>query len=275
MSPLAATGVLQLGDWVRDDLPDYLWPVLTLSELGTASAQRFVSWQGAVLADLAGLADNEFLADCLDGRLTGLDRLAARVPQARSVIKERADEWGILPSGVARTLASYPFMPAEWLVDIENQPPRQPEIDRLARAVLEVLKDGHREAVVKCLFIWSRVQAHAFSSDQQTISLLKGYPNDASTRTQADTVVRASWGAHRAMLLNEEPDRFVDTIKWAKVFWGANSMTTGCLRKRDVEDEPDPSSTGDTISLAPVGEPGLASTDFRRRAWTSRRATSR
>jgi len=37
-SPLAATGVLTIGDWVRDDLPDLLWPVLTLSELGTAEA---------------------------------------------------------------------------------------------------------------------------------------------------------------------------------------------------------------------------------------------
>ena len=26
-SPLAATGVLTIGDWVRDDLPDLLWPV--------------------------------------------------------------------------------------------------------------------------------------------------------------------------------------------------------------------------------------------------------
>lgn len=266
MSPLAASGVLQLGDWVRDDLPDYLWPVLTLSELGTPSARRFIRWQGAVLADLEGHADTEFLSGCLDGRLTGLDRLAAQVPQARSVVKERAAEWGILSGGVARALASYPFIPAAWLVDVEMAPPGQPEIDRLAKAVLEALKDGHREAIIKCLFIWSRVQARVFRSDQQTIDLLKDYPNDTSTRPQADTVVRASWGAHRAMLLHEDPDRFSEAIKWAKVFWGTNSMTTGCLRKRDTEDESGSPKTGNEPPPAPVGMPGLASADFRRRA---------
>ena len=266
MSPLAATGVLQLGDWVRDDLPDYLWPVLTLSELGTASAERFIRWQGAVLVDLEGHADDEFLADCLDGRLTSLDRLAAQVPEARSVVKERAAEWGILPGGVARALTSYPLRPAEWLVDLEVAPPGQPEIERLARAVLEVLKDGHRESIIKCLFIWSRVQAGTFRSDQQTIDLLKNYPNDTGARTRADTVVRASWGAHRGMLLHEDADRFAEGIKWAKVFWGANSMTTSCLRKRDVEDASDSPKTGNEPSHAPVGEPGLASADFRRRA---------
>jgi hypothetical protein len=41
-SPLATTGVLFTADWVRDDLPDLLWPVLVLSEFGTAGGRRFV-----------------------------------------------------------------------------------------------------------------------------------------------------------------------------------------------------------------------------------------
>ncbi len=85
-SPLAATGVLQIGDWVRDDLPDLLWPVLTLSELGTAEAVRFARWQKAVQEDLAGKAEPRFIAECLDGRLTSLDRLATQVPEAKAVI---------------------------------------------------------------------------------------------------------------------------------------------------------------------------------------------
>lgn len=266
MSPVASTGVLHLGNWVRDDLPDYLWPVLTLSELGTASAERFVRWQGAVLDDLKNQVDLGFLADCLDGRLTSLDRLGARVPEARAVVKARAADSGLMTEGVTRALASYPLRPAEWLVDLEMVPPEQPEIDRLARAVLEVLKDGHREAVIKCLSIWSRVQAGSFRSDQQTIDLLRDYPNDMKTRAMADTVVRASWGAYRGLCLHEDPDYFSDAIKWAKVFWGANSMTTSCLRKRDVEDEPATPTAGNDTTDAPAGVPGLAAADFRRRA---------
>jgi hypothetical protein len=56
-SPLAATGVLFAADWVRDDLPDLLWPVLALSELGTAEGRRFVRWQKGVQDDLAGTAE--------------------------------------------------------------------------------------------------------------------------------------------------------------------------------------------------------------------------
>jgi hypothetical protein len=233
-SPLAATGVLQIGDWVRDDLPDLLWPVLTLSELGTAEAVRFVRWQQAVQEDLAGLAEPRFIAECLDGRLTSLDRLSAQVPKARATVKARAEERGLLPESVTDALASYPLRPAEWLVDREMTPPRQGEIDLLARAVLDALKDGHREAVIKCLYIWSAVQAGTFSTSPEAIELLRSYPNDPKTRGKADSAVRSMWGAHKVLLLHENDSHFADSIEWARVFWGANSMTTRCMRRRDV-----------------------------------------
>ena len=232
---LAATGVLRIGDWVRDDLPDLLWPVLILSELGTAEAVRFVRWQKAVQDDLTGKAEPRFIAECLDGRLASLDRLAAQVPEARAVVKARAKERGLLPESVANALASYPLRPAEWLVDREMTPPGQEEIDLLARAVLGVLKDGHREAVIKCLHIWSAVQAGTFTTSAETVELLQRYPADPRTRAKADSVVRALWGAQKGLLLHENKRHFADAIKWAKVFWGANSMTTRCMRRREVE----------------------------------------
>ena len=232
-SPLAATGVLQIGDWVRDDLPDLLWPVLMLSELGTAAAVRFARWQKSVQEDLSEKADRRFIAECLDGRLTSLDRLAAQVPEAKVVVKTRAEERGLLPESVASVLASYPLRPAEWLIDHEWAPPGQEEINLLARAVLDVLRDEHREAVIKCLSIWSTVQAGAFSASAETIELLKTYPNDPTTRDKADSAVRAMWGAHKAMLLHADESHFVRAIKWAMVFWGANSMTSRCMRGRE------------------------------------------
>lgn len=203
--PLVASGVLQVGDWVRDDLPDLLWPALTLSDLGTQEAVRFVRWQEAVQADLSGKADATFLAECLDGRLTSLDRLVAQVPEAKSSVKKRAADCEILSDSVAKALDSYPIRPAEWLTDLDMVPPGQAEIDQLAKAVLEVLQDGHREAIIKCLPIWSAVQAGTFSTDARTIELLKYYPNDQSTRSRADTVVRASWGAHRGYRIYKNP----------------------------------------------------------------------
>ncbi|MEV6866432.1 DUF5677 domain-containing protein [Streptosporangium subroseum] len=239
-SPLAATGVLQIGDWARDDLPDLLWPVLTLSELGTSEAVRFVRWQKAVQEDLSGKAEPRFIAECLDGRLTSLDRLATQVPDAKAMVKARAEEHGLLPESVADALASYPLRPAEWLVDREMTSPGREEIDLLARAVLGTLKDGHREAVIKCLYIWSAVQAGTFSTSAEMIDLLRLYPNDPKTRDKADSAVRSMWGAHKVLLVHEDEGHFANAIKWAKAFWGANSMTSRCMRRREFDaDESD------------------------------------
>ena len=87
LSPLAATGVLTLGDWVRDDLPDLLWPVLALAEHGSSGAIKFVRWQEAVQRDLAGMVEPQVLADGLDGRFTSLDRLLERCPIRRVWLK--------------------------------------------------------------------------------------------------------------------------------------------------------------------------------------------
>lgn len=234
-SPLAATGVLRVGDWVRDDLPDLLWPVLTLSELGDAEVVRFVRWQKAVQEDLSGKLEPRLLAECLDGRLTSLDRLAVQVPEARAVVRARAREFGVLPDSVAKALASYPLRPAEWFVDGEVTSPSQQEIDLLARAILGVLKDEHRESLIKCLRIWSAVQAGTLSTSVETVEVLRRYPYDPRTRAKADSVVRAMWGAHKGLLLHENDSYFANAIKWAKVFWGVNSRTTRCVRRREVE----------------------------------------
>lgn len=252
LSPLAATGVLHTGDWVRDDLPDLLWPVLTLAELGSSAALRFVRWQGAVQRDLAGRTEPSVLADGLDGRLTSLDRLVEKVPDARGFIRDRARELGLLPQSVARALASYPERPAAWLVDLDFTPPDQPEVDLLARAILEALRDGHRESIIKCLSIWSAVQAGTFRSDASTIDLLKTYPNDPATRSMADSLIRAAWGAQKGFILTKEPTRFDAAVKWAKVFWGMNSMTTRCIRSRDGVGAA-PSAEADSIQV-PAGE---------------------
>jgi hypothetical protein len=257
LSPLAATGVLNIGDWVRDDLPDLLWPVLTLAELGTSGAIKFARWQEAVQRDLAGRVEPQLLADSLDGRLTGLDRLVEVVPEAERIVKDRAAEHGLLPQSVARVLASYPERPAAWLVELAMTPPSQSEVDLLARAILETLRDGHQEAIIKCLSIWSAVQAGTFSSDAATVNLLKPYPNDPATRSQADCVIRASWGARKAFHLHHDPTHFDAGIKWAKVFWGINSMTTRCIRRRDGdEQQSNQYDSGDNANPASTPERG-------------------
>ena len=232
---LAATGVLHLADWVRDDLPDLLWPALLLAHSGSSAAQSLAQWQGTVLGELDGELEPDLLSDGLDGRLTSLDRLATSVPHALAVLRDSALDHGLLPRPVVDVLASYPEVPAAWLTGTELQAPTNDGLALLSRALREAISDGHREALLKCLPIWSAVQAGVFRSDSATIELLKTYPADSDTRNRADSVVRASWGAMKGAILHKEPSRFDESIRWAKVFWGVNSMTTRCIRKREVE----------------------------------------
>ena len=231
---LAATGLLQPQDWVRDDLPDLLWPALVLAEGGTSAAGAFVRWQRRVQAELVSEVDPEVLTNGLDGRLTGLQLLGETCPGASALVREHAVAEGLASENVLRALASYPEVPASWLHERDFSPPGDDDVRLISRAVREAMVDGHREAVLKCLPIWAAVQAGTFSAGPKLIDLLRTYPDDTETRSAADSAIRAAWGAKRGALLHSDNERFDAAIAWAKVFWRINSMTTWCLRKRDV-----------------------------------------
>jgi len=174
----------------------------------------------------------------LDGRLTHLAVLAAKFSDAAELIVAEATRYGLLSVGVRSALGSYPYMPAPWLAGQgQVRPPGLPELQLIRSALLAALKDGHLEALLKCLRTWSTVQAGSFRSDEKTIDILKNYPGDSTTRSAADSAVRAMWGAHRGAVLVDDPNHFDEAIKWARVFWGANSMTSRCVRKRESEGE--------------------------------------
>lgn len=140
----------------------------------------------------------------------------------------------MLPTNIIDVISTYPERPARWLGETEARPPAQSDVDLLARAMVEVLGDGHRESLVKCISIWSAVQAGTFTADQTTIDLLKSYPGNRSNRSRADAVVRASWGATRGANLANDPNYFDETLSWAATFWNFNSTTTQCTRRRDL-----------------------------------------
>lgn len=259
-SPLAATGVLHIANWVRHDLPDLLWPVAVLSQFGTNQVSGFLRWQDAVHRDLAGIAGAKVIGEGLDGRLTSLDRLAAAVPESQVVLRARALEFGLLSEPVIRLLASYPDRPAAWFTDCEFAPPGRDEVNTLSRAIYEVVTDGHREATVKYITVRGNLLAGTISLDPPMAELLRAYPGDAATRARADSVIRASWGSQQAALLYTDPNRFDAAHAWARVFWVVNSMTTRCRRKADESRDTPPRAaeaesheTEDEIGVPDIG----------------------
>ncbi|MFP5070508.1 DUF5677 domain-containing protein [Pseudonocardia nantongensis] len=196
-------------------------------------------WQKAVQDDLRSDIDVEELARRLDGRLTSLETLAELSDSTREIVRVRASEYGLLTESVRHAIATYPRRPAAWLVG-EDSATSQSSVSFVAQALFETLKDGHREALIKCLPIWSEVQAGCFKSDQQMRDILKIYPNDDATRSVADTIIRASWGARRGASLATNPTQFDSATDWAKIFWGTNSMTSRCIRQRELDKDGEP-----------------------------------
>ncbi|MFE1664553.1 DUF5677 domain-containing protein [Microbacterium sp. P02] len=245
-----ADGALTLNDWTQDALPDLLWPALVLAESGTAAARRFVNWQGEVADELRDEVESERLARGLDGTLSGLSGLAGTDENTQALLRSRATEHGLMSTAVQSALASYPHRLAEWLVPRELQPPDQDDVELLAKAVYEAISDGHREAVLKCLSIWSAVHSRTFSSSEETIGLLVDYPTNELKRSGADSAVRAMWGARQSLEQLDHRTERSAIEGWSRVFWGANSMTTQCVRKRDMDrEEPD---NGVDASSAPA-----------------------
>lgn len=234
--PLVATGLLEVGDWQRTDLPDYIWPILLVHLQGEKAVRRFVLWQKELLDVIDQDEERRTFAKLLDGRLSSLDLLVNESEERRSVVRSAAERAGLLPEALRQTLVIYPEIPARWLFDSgENLEDIEADFAVLHDAIVGILKSGHREALIKCLGIWAAVQGGTFSSDAATIELLKDYPLDIAKRGQADSIIRAGWGAQRRLAEIENAARFEKATEWARLFWGVNSTLTPCVRSRDVE----------------------------------------
>lgn len=104
-SPLAATGVLSVENWIKDDLPDLLWPALVLAERGNGAARMFMKWQEAVQKGLSHHGETGWVSEVLDGRLTNLAVLAEKFPDAPAIVADEAESRGLLSAEVINALA--------------------------------------------------------------------------------------------------------------------------------------------------------------------------
>lgn len=94
--PLVATGVLDMGNWIKDDFPDLLWPALILASRGEDGIRDLIHWQKAVQERLSRHGENGWVAERLDGRLTSLDDLTEKFPDAETIVVQEARRRGLL-----------------------------------------------------------------------------------------------------------------------------------------------------------------------------------
>lgn len=248
LTQLQATGVMREADWARDDVPDFIWPIVVLQALGGSKYLDFAKWQTRCVDDLSKL-DGFETKGRLDGRLTSLAALGDEDERARLIIVDTALELGLLDPNISEVLSLYTGRPAPWFVfEPETDPPNESRAFKgLALAIYSVLRDRHKEALIKVLPVWARVADQTLRTDGITIDLLKDYPGNSSKRDKAESVIRAMFGASHGAAEEREPDVWEASRTWAKSFWNLNGQVTECMPEELAELETLPAEPDDDL----------------------------
>lgn len=258
--PLLAFEGTQRNDWVLDDLPDLIWPVLLVHLFGDAAVvQAFFRAQEILIALLQERGDLPDGLD-LDGRLTSLDQVPAELREAflRS-LREAGLAEVLFPSEVQAVLACYESAPGRWAFFPQGLPASaaEPEVDAAAllrMAVVNVVANRSLNAAVKSIgFGWGCV-----TGKLQVGPLADLWPSyvewDEDRRSMADAAILSSFLAGKAMLTHRSPELLARMEAWADDFWDHNWSTLACraaeppvpLEEPEEDAHQQPHGTGDT-----------------------------
>jgi hypothetical protein len=233
--PLMAMPETQLTNWLRDDLPDLIWPVYLIGHGGDTAAVSFGRVQAVLAAkfEALDLPRSEAKLVRLDGRLTSLER----VPEATrkvmlSTLEPEIARRALIASPLLALLRLYRDLPGAWLlVDPyrDREIPDEADLLPVASSLRNVATNGHLEALVKFTGMAWDVLTGQLSTTPEVVTLLKDYPGDKTLAAHADTVIRAMFGAREGCERENEPELYDRRVVWAKSFWQQNWALTPCL----------------------------------------------
>lgn len=268
-TPLNSYEGLSPSDWVRDDLPDLLWPVMIAHASGDRAVELFALFQRAAL-DAVG--PGAFAANGgLDGRVTALEAIAAE-HRAAIVDVARQDEFAELFPAVVTALALlYDDLPGSWLLADPWPDPAialEDAATDLARAIVGAAMTNN--AIVKTPTLRWQVATGQMHLPPALERELLDFPNDADGRAAAEAAIRSSFLATKGVTaLEVAPAR----NRWAESFWAQNWHRTDCWpEERDDEvgdvnadgaasDPPPPSERAVDDQTEPTnGEPDIEAT---------------
>lgn len=225
---LVAMGVLETTNWYRDGLPDLIWPVSVICDQTESGALSFSRLQQALITEL-GLS---FIAQhqiVFDGSLSNLEEIPEIARSAVLEVVARTEFVDLIALGHA-VLSLYENPPGWWLFEANGAAEDAAEAlgetqGNLARAVGQVLADGHLNALVKAMRIGWLLGTEALLVPPESGQLLIEYPVNEETRAQADSFIRATY---QTVLPDESEDKLARKT-WARRFWNTNYENSGCL----------------------------------------------
>lgn len=236
-SRVAALDGFTPNDWVRDDAPDLLWPVMLVGLQGEEGAAAFARFQDAV-AEGVGLGETPGGAVRLDGRMTSLEAVSDEHRAKVIDAIEQLDRPSIMPDLVVAAASLYDNVPGAWLLlDPWDTPAVPPDtaLRAMADALIAVVSDRHLNALVKAAPFGWELRSGRVHLPGEVAADLVDYPVVAENRGKADAVILSSFLAHKAMEEEAQPDLRSARLDWAKRFWSTNWMVSECILEGDLD----------------------------------------
>lgn len=255
--PMLALVDVHLGNWTRDDLPDMIWPAMLIADKGDAGLEMFMRLQ-ARFGEVLDLLDIPAKSATFDGRLTSIESMdtahreaivEAFAPHLRST--------GAVSEKILAVLRNYEGFPGAWLLvepfaDLELDITSSESATYLARVLVDLMTDEHKEATLKFATITWRVVARTFSASKELIEEWQVYPRGTTNMAKTDCSIRASFGSMKAMASLNDPGLDERILAWAKDFWAINMRSTPCFLNEDVAPaEQDLTPAGEKESAEP------------------------
>jgi hypothetical protein len=247
--PLLTIPTLAPSDWIRDDLPDLLWPLVLVYLNGDEGAGLFREVQELVLQAVpSDLLDGS--SSILDGRLTSVERFPTRIRRRvlRALRASRLTKRAI-PAELVGILRLYRSAPGSWLTvrpwrDIRT-PSNDASLELLGAAIAQAVRDGRTNALVKTPPLGWNMLRGQLHLQQETIDTLINYPTDSSRRSAADALIRSLFLTDKAMA---GIDLTRARLTWAKSFWNKNWSLSPCIPVSQIR------GADETAASEPQGE---------------------
>lgn len=230
-------------DWVRDDLPDLLWPLCLVALHGDSGIVYFREFQELVI-DVVDVDQIDELDITVDGRLTSIERIPAEIrDEIVEALRRHYRFAELLPREILGVVRLYDDLPGRWLLvdpwlDLEAEDV-EASMNHLARAMVTVVGDRHLNALVKAATFGWLILANRLSLPAEAVEVLLDYPANEEKRAAADAMILSSFLAFKAVDVQADASIGEQREAWAARFWNANRELSACMPEKEVQARPE------------------------------------